>query len=77
MQKFSMFVKKTLKTNIIYVKKYCKVIESFLSHCHCTGEYRGLKHSICNLRYSVLKEIPIVFHNGSNYDYHFLIEELA
>ena len=27
--------------------------------------------------YSVSKEIPIVFHNGSNYGYHFIIEELA
>ena len=23
------------------------------------------------------KKIPIVFHNGSNYDYHFIIDELA
>ena len=23
------------------------------------------------------KKIPIVFHNGSNYDYHFIIKELA
>ena len=23
------------------------------------------------------KEIPIVFHNGSTYDYHFIIKELA
>ena len=22
-------------------------------------------------------EIPVVFHNGSNYDYHFIVEELA
>ena len=28
-------------------------------------------HSTCNLKYSVPKEIPIVFENGSNYDYHF------
>ena len=25
----------------------------------------------------VRKKIPIVFHNGSNYDYHFIIKELA
>ena len=34
-------------------------------------------HSICNLKNSVLKKIPIVFHNGSNYYYHFIIKELA
>ena len=34
-------------------------------------------HGICNLRYNVPKEIPIVFHNGSNYGYHFIIKELA
>ena len=29
------------------------------------------------LEYRVLKTIPVVFHNGSNYDYHFIIKELA
>ena len=33
-------------------------------------------HNICNLRYKVPKEIPVVFHNGSTYDYHFIIKEL-
>ena len=28
-------------------------------------------------KYSVSKKIPIVFHNGSNYDYHFIRKELA
>ena len=44
--------------------------------CYYTGEYRGAAHSICNLDYSVHKKI-IAFHNGSNYDYHFIIKELA
>ena len=30
-----------------------------------------------HLKYSVPEEIPIIFHNGSNYDYHFVIKELA
>ena len=34
-------------------------------------------HSICNLKYSVPKKIPITFHNGSNYDYHLLGKVLA
>ena len=46
-------------------------------HCHCTGKYRGAAHNICNLRYKVPKEILIVFHNGSIYDYHFIIKELV
>ena len=32
---------------------------------------------MCNLRYKVPKETPIVFHNGSTYDYHFIIKELV
>ena len=54
-------------------KKYYKVKD----HCHYTGKYRGAAHNICNLRYRIPKEIPIVFHNGSTYDYHFIIKELA
>ena len=45
-------------------------------HCHYMGKYRGAARNMCNLRYKVPKEIPIVFHNGSTYDYHFIIKEL-
>ena len=38
--------------------------------------YRGWAHSICNLKFYVPKAIPVVFHNDSNYDYHFIIKEL-
>ena len=54
-------------------KKYCKARD----HCHYRGKHRVAAHNICNLKYSVPKEIPIVFLNGSNYDYHFIIKELA
>ena len=37
-------------------------------HFHYTGKYRGAAHNICNLRYKVPKEIPVVFHNSSTYD---------
>ena len=43
-------------------------------HCHFTGKYGGAAHDICNLRYKTPKEIPVVFHNGSTYDYHFIIK---
>ena len=29
------------------------------------------------MRYKVPKEIPVVFHNDSTYDYHFIIKELV
>ena len=54
-------------------KNYCKVRD----HFNYTGEYRDAPHIIFNLKYSVPKEIPIAFHNGSNCDYHFMIKELA
>ena len=46
-------------------------------HCHYAGKYRGVAHDICNLRYKTLKEIPVVFHNGSTYNHHFIIKNLA
>ena len=46
-------------------------------HCHFTGKYWGAAYSICNLRFNVSNAIPVVFHNESNYDYHFIIKELA
>ena len=45
-------------------------------HCHYTGKFRGAAHNICNLRYNTPKKIPIVFHNGLTYDYHFIIKKL-
>ena len=70
MQKFVIFLKKNLKRNIWKIK-------NIMDHCHYTGGYRGAAHSKCNLKYSVPKRIPIVFDDVSNYDYHFIIKELA
>ena len=46
-------------------------------HCHYTGKYRGAAHSICNLNYKIPREILVVFHNESTYDYHFIVKQLA
>ena len=58
---------------MITIKNYDKIRH----HCHYTGKYRGAAHDICNLRYKIPKENPVVFHNGSTYYYHFIIKELA
>ena len=46
-------------------------------HCHYTGKYRGAAHNACNLQYKVSKSVPVVFHNGSSYDFHLIIKQLA
>ena len=60
-------------------KKLSKTIkyQEVRDYCHYTGKYRGAAHSICNLKFNVLNQIPGVFYYGSNYDYHFIIKELA
>ena len=54
-------------------KKYHKAWD----HCHYTGKYRGAAHNTSNLGNKIPKKSPIVFHNGSKCDYHFIVKELA
>ena len=67
------------KQNICYIckKEFDKKNYKVRHHCHYTGKYRSAAHIICNLRYEIPKEIPIVFHNGSTYNYHFIVKELV
>ena len=58
-------------------KKEFRKMQKIRDHCHYTGKYRGAAHSNCNLNYEIPKEIPVVFHNGSTHDYHFIIKQLA
>ena len=58
-------------------KNAFKLYRKVRDHCHYTGKFRGAAHSICNLSYKVPKEIPVVIHNGSTYDCHFIIKQLA
>ena len=71
-QNFSYFFK---KFEVRYAKD--KKIPQSQGHCEYTVEYRGARHSIYNLKYRVPKEIPVNFHNGSNYNCHFIIKELT
>ena len=64
-------------------KEFCtdnnnnKEMRKVRDYCHYTGKYRGGAHSKCNLNYKIVKKIPVLFHNGSVYEYHFIIKYLA
>ena len=73
MQNSVIFVEESLKIKYANDKTHHKVWD----HCHYTGEYRGAAHVIFNLEYNIPKEITLIFHNVPNYDYHFIILELA
>ena len=76
------------KKNVTYVKKGFVMIKMKQRNLNYTkkleiiviiqGNLEELaSHSICNLNYKVPQEIPVAIHNGSTYDYHFLIKELV
>ncbi|CAG8663997.1 11518_t:CDS:2, partial [Paraglomus brasilianum] len=51
-----------------------------LDHDHITGKFRGASHSECNLKLRIDPEtikIPVLICNGSGYDFHHLMQEIA
>ena len=60
-------------TKLSKIADYWKIKDN----CHYTGKYKGATSRTCNLKFNVPNEIPVVFHNSSIYDYHFVIKELA
>ena len=45
-------------------------------HCNETGKYRGPACKTYNLRYKQQKFFPVIFHNGSGYDFNLLYRDL-
>ena len=60
-------------TKLSKIADYWKIKDN----CHYTGKYKRATSRTCNLKFNVPNEIPVVFHNSSIYDYHFVIKELA
>ena len=58
-------------------KKICKDNKKVKDHCHFTGKYREAAYNKCNMNYKIPKDIPIIFHNDSTYDYHLIIKLLV
>ena len=69
-----------------YVKFAKKIHKKFVrnqnnrklrDHCCYSKISRSASHGTCNLRFNVANETLVVFRNGSNYDYYFIIKELT
>ena len=75
-KKFATYVKKKINTDE-NDKNAFKLYHKVRDHCHYTENFRGAAHITCDLRCKPPKEIPVLFHNGSTYDYHFIINQLA
>ena len=68
-----------------YLQKVCYICKTIFEEKHVRNKkYRKVRNichythmHICNLKYSVPKEIYTVFHNGSNYDNNFVTKSLA
>ena len=46
-------------------------------HCRNAGKFRRPTHSICSLKYKVLKETLIIIIHNASYDTHFMLNQLA
>ena len=57
-------------------KKF-KLYNKVRDHCHYVTKFKRVAHGISNVNYKVPQEIPVKIHNGSVYDCHFTIKELA
>ena len=77
MQKVVIFVNIWYIWNICYICNIWKIKSIVKSEIiviiHGTVEALRMTY---NLKHSVPIKVPIVFNNGSNYDYHFIIKEL-
>ena len=51
--------------------------EKVRDHSHITGEFRGVAHNECNLKYRVPRFYPVIFHNLVRYDAHLFSKELG
>ena len=52
-------------------------LDSFFNCHNPKGIKLVTKLHICNLKYSIPKEVSVAFHDGSNCNYHFITKELA
>ena len=65
-----MCLKKFFNTSGEKLKVKCR------DHDHITGKYIGAACASCNISRQLPRKLPIFLHNGSRYDFHFVIKAL-
>ena len=46
-------------------------------HCHWSGDFRGCACLSCNTKMREPQYIPVFFHSGGGFDFHFIIRAIA
>ena len=57
-------------------RKFNDPSEKQRDHSHCLGTYLGAACLECNLKRRAPKKLKILIHNGSRFDYHFIVKAL-
>ncbi|XP_057292543.1 uncharacterized protein LOC130621252 [Hydractinia symbiolongicarpus] len=59
------------------LKEYIDTDIRVRDHCYVTGNYRGSAHKDCNPNHRITDKIPLVFHNLTGYDSHFIMQQIG
>ena len=78
-------ITRSLANQIARVKKHCWICETefadndqvVIDHCHNTNKLLGWAHNECNINRKTANFIPVLAHNLSNYDLHFIVKTLS
>lgn len=57
-------------------KEFFSNVAKCRDHCHFTGKYLGAACNTCNLNRRKSRKLKIFMHNGSKFDFHFIIKAL-
>ncbi|KAL0810435.1 hypothetical protein ABMA28_010574 [Loxostege sticticalis] len=64
------------ETSICYICDTELDSNRHIDYCWHTGAYMGVSHKICSDKYHKVPFVPIILHNLSNYDAHFIVHAL-